>query len=380
MASSVQGDTVHGPRVGRRVLLGIALTVATVMVWLASDLGPILVAPSQDSLMARTAEWARMRGLGGLVTELERVQYQLNPPPTGGTPDSGIPQAGRPAESAQSSSRVAACGRQPMPSPARAPLANEGVWQTIETVRGQPAILATFVRPDAKHTRFLAGITCINQDLASFVLHPGTQVPGGTGWSQPTTVPQGQRGSLLATFNSGFLMADAMGGFWQDGNAVGHLTAGRASMVFLRDGHLDIRSWEGGPVPAGVAAVRQNLTLLVDNGQITDAVRTADSGAFGKTLGDTTFVWRSGVGIRADGSIVTVHGNALSVQTLAQLLLDAGAVRAMQLDINRDWTSYIYYRHSPGFAPVKLTADQVRPAGRYLHTSSRDFVAVAARR
>jgi len=92
-------------------------------------------------------------------------------------------------------------------------------------------------------------------------------------------------------------------------------------MVFYDNGRLDIRAWEGGPVPAGVAAVRQNLTLLIDSGQITDAVTHADSGAFGKTLGDTTYVWRSGVGIRADGSIVTVHGNALSVQTLAELLL-----------------------------------------------------------
>ena len=380
MASRVPDHADHGRRVGRRVLLGIALAVATVMVWLASDLGPILVAPSQDSLMARTAEWARTRGLGDLVTELEKIDYQLNPPPTGGTPDAGIPQAGSPAANAKSSGRLAACGSQPMSSPAKTALANEGVWQTLETVRGEAAILATFVRPDARHTKFLAGITCIDQDLASFVLHPGTQVPGGTGWSQQTTVPKGQRGRLLATFNSGFLMADAMGGFWQDGNAVGHLTAGRASMVFLSNGRLDVRAWEGGPVPAGVTAVRQNLTLLVDNGQVTDAVRNADSGAFGKTLGDTTFVWRSGVGIRADGSIVTVHGNALSVQTLAQLLLDAGAVRAMQLDINRDWTSYIYYRHSPAFAPVKLTADQVRPASRYLQASTRDFVAVAARR
>ncbi len=106
--------------------------------------------------------------------------------------------------------------------------------------------------------------------------------------------------------------------------------------------------------------------LLVDSGQITDAVRTADSGAFGKTLGDTTFVWRSGVGIRADGSIVTVHGNALSVQTLAQLLLDAGAVRAMQLDINRDWTSP--YRHAPAFAPGQAHSRPGAPAGRDLHT------------
>ncbi|HEY3409822.1 MAG TPA: phosphodiester glycosidase family protein, partial [Propionicimonas sp.] len=352
MAGSTRDGRTHRmPRLWRRALSGFAAAVAVVVAWLAVDLGPVLVAPSQDSPAARTAEWARMRGLGGLVTELEKIDYQLNPPPTGGTPESGIPQAGSPVSSAQNDAPVTPCGSRPMPTSATTPLANEGVWQTIETVRRQPAILATFVRPDGKHTKFLAGITCTNQDLASFVLHPGTQVPGGTGWSQPTTVPQAGRSHLLATFNSGFLMRDSMGGFWQNGNAVGHLKAGRASMVFSDNGRLDIRAWEGGPVPPGVAAVRQNLTLLIDNGQITDAVTHADSGAFGKTLGDTTFVWRSGVGIRADGSIVTVHGNALSVQTLAGLLLDAGAVRAMQLDINRDWTSYIYYRHNPGFSP-----------------------------
>lgn len=360
---------------GRRALLGVTAVVVALATWLAVDLGPVLAAPSQDSLLARTAEWARTRGLGGLVTELEKIDYQLNPPPTGGVPDSGIPQAGSPVSVAPTTP----CGSRPMPTAAPTPLANEGVWQAIETVQKRPAILATFVRPDAKHTKFLAGITCINQDLASFTLHPGTQVPGGTGWSQPATVTQAGRSHLLATFNSGFLMRDSMGGFWQNGNTVGHLKAGRASMVFSDSGRLDIRAWEGGPVPPGIAAVRQNLTLLIDNGQITDAVQHADSGAFGKTLGDTTYVWRSGIGIRADGSIVTVHGNALSVQTLAQLLLNAGAIRAMQLDINRDWTSYIYYRHTPAFTPIKLTTDQVRPADRYLQTSTRDFVAVNAR-
>ncbi len=363
----------------RHVLVTLSLICLATTSWLAADLGPVLAAPSQDSLLARTAEWARTRGFGGLVTELEKIDYQLNPPPTGGAPEAGIPQAGTPVVTASQSSRSLPCGSQPIATPAGTPLPNEGSWQTLETVRRQPAILATFVRPDAKHTRFLAGITCINQNLARFALHPGTQVPGGTGWSLPATVPQAERRGLLATFNSGFLMTDSMGGFWEDGKSVGKLKRGRASMVFSADGHLDIRSWEGGPVPAGVTAVRQNLTLLIDNGQITDAVRTADSGAFGKTLGDSSYVWRSGIGILADGSIVTVHGNALSVQTLAQLLLDAGAVRAMQLDINRDWTSYIYYRHTPALAAVKLTGDQVRTADRYLQTSTRDFVAVDQR-
>lgn len=358
----------------RWLLTAIAVLTGTAASWLASDLGPALAQPSQDSVAAKTAEWARGRGLGDLVTLMEQIAYQLNPPPTGGTPSAGIPIEGNTANT-----QVGPCGNARLQSPAKAPLPHEGDWQTIQQVRNRPAILAAFVRPDSAHTQYLAGITCIDQSLASFSLHPGTQVPGGTGWSQPATIPMAQSAKLLATFNSGFLMSDAMGGFWLNGKQVGKLIPGRASMVFSSDGRLDIRAWEGGAVPADVAAVRQNLTLLIDNGQITDAVAHADSGAFGKTLGDTTFVWRSGVGIRADGSIVTVDGNALSVQALARLLLSAGAVRAMQLDINRDWTSYIYYRHSPALTPTKLTADQVRPANRYLQTSTRDFVTVLTR-
>lgn len=55
------------------------------------------------------------------------------------------------------------------------------------------------------------------------------------------------------------------------------------------------------------------------------------------------FVWRSGVGITADGNIVYAMGPALSVRTLAELLHRAGAVRAMELDINTEWVSFMTY-------------------------------------
>lgn len=344
---------------------------------MAVDLGSALAQPSQDSVVARGAEWARSRGLGGLVSWAEWAAYQINPPPTGGAPTAGIPIEATPV--ATTATDAGACGRQPMATPAGTPLPAEGAWQPIERVGNKDAILATFVRPDSSHTGFLAGVTCIDQELTRFTLHPGTQLPGSSGWSQKPTVA-GSLGNLLATFNSGFLMRDANGGFWMDGKSVGKLVAGQASMVFYRDGRLDIRAWEGGTPASSITAVRQNLVLLVDGGRVTEAVQHADSGAFGRTLGDTTYVWRSGVGIRPDGSVVTVHGDALSVKTLAELLKDAGAVRAMQLDINRDWTSYIYYTHDSGsVTPLKLTSDQVRPPDRYLQTSTRDFVAVERR-
>ncbi len=367
------------PRVSkvRKVVVGI---LAALVLVAGADLGVALLTPSQDSTLARGAEWARSRGLGDVVSALEWAVYQLNPPPEGGTPG-GIPADGQIADGSghPSAAGTGGCAAAPLTSPAAKPLPNEGVWQPIEVVKKRPVIYAAFVRPDSRHTRFLAGVTCTDHRSVRFTLHPGTQVPGSTGWAKPPTVADIPQRQLLATFNSGFRMDDSRGGFWMAGKSVGSLVAGRASMVFYRDGRLDVRVWNGGQPASGIAAVRQNLILLVDSGQVTDAVKHADSGAFGKTLGDSTYVWRSGVGITASGDIITVHGNALSVQTLAQLLQAAGCVRAMQLDINRDWTSYIYYDHRAGFVAKKLTSDQVAAATRYLGTSTRDFVSVRSR-
>ena len=72
----------------------------------------------------------------------------------------------------------------------------------------------------------------------------------------------------------------------------------------------------------------------------------------------------------------------MNIETLAGVLHDAGAVNAMQLDINPDWTNYITYSHpSPGTATPSVLPppnSSVR-ATRYLQPSSRDFVSVLPR-
>jgi len=90
---------------------------------------------------------------------------------------------------------------------------------------------------------------------------------------------------------------------------------------------------------------------------------------------------RSGVGVTASGDIVYAMGPALSVQSLATILQRAGAVRAMELDINPVWVSFMTYTAHGDAAPtpVKLTGFS-RPADRYFHPSTRDFVAVYANR
>jgi Phosphodiester glycosidase len=103
--------------------------------------------------------------------------------------------------------------------------------------------------------------------------------------------------------------------------------------------------------------------------------------AWGLTFTGASYVWRTALGIRQDGSLVFVVGPAMSVRTLATIVHAAGAVRAMELDINPTWTNFMTYRHpSKGVAvPHMLTTDEQPNPYRYLQPSSRDFVAVLAR-
>jgi hypothetical protein len=103
---------------------------------------------------------------------------------------------------------------------------------------------------------------------------------------------------------------------------------------------------------------------------------------WGATLGGGEFVWRSGVGITSGGRIIYAYGPALNVRELADLLQRAGCVRAMQLDINPDWMSFMYYhpgRHPADPRPANLLPDQVQPPDRFYAISGRDFTAVFAR-
>jgi hypothetical protein len=93
-------------------------------------------------------------------------------------------------------------------------------------------------------------------------------------------------------------------------------------------------------------------------------------------------VWRSGIGVTSDGALLYVAGPGLSVQTLANVLARAGAVRAMELDINPEWTTAMYYTHTDASAavPHKLLEPMQRSSNRYLVPDERDFFAMFIRR
>jgi hypothetical protein len=378
----------------KRWIAGTAAVVIAITGW--SILGA-LTAPGNDSVAARLAEWGRDHAMSGAVTWLENEKYNLNPPKTGGTPnqdDLNRMRAAAPATTreppASASATSAAPGTAPKPkdptvlnplTPAVPdPEPGEGQWRTLVTAAGIPLVQAAYLRADASHTADTSAVAWINQAKARFVLHPGAQEPGGSSWSQPSSITPDEKPGLIATWNGGFKLQDAQGGFYLDGKTAGTLKDGSASEVIHTDGSLSVGQW-GRDFRMGpdIAAVRQNLRLLVDNGQDAPDLNT---GAWGLTIKNADYTWRSGVGETADGNIVYAMGPTLNVQTLADLLRNAGAVRAMELDINPDWTSFMTYDGSHNHddpVPAKLLDTFVHTAARYYSTDSRDFIAVYAR-
>jgi hypothetical protein len=363
-----------------RVVLGVVAVLVVVAGW---SVGHALTVPGGGSFAERIAEWARGHELGPLVTFGEWLSY--SPPRTGGRPSVSFNKlGGTPVRGKRHYAGLVPVIPARLGSPAGRPLPGEGVWKVAVSVRGVPAVFKTYVRESRRYSSYYAGIVSMDQRLVRFSLRPGSADPGPGGWGTPMDIPAGHRTGLVATFNSGFRIASAGGGFYLNGHYDGALVKGAASEVYYRDGRLRIGSWGYGGLHLGphVAGVRQNLKLIVINGRVPAAVDQNVLSSWGATLGGGYYVWRSGIGITRDGQIIYVYGPALDVRTLASLLRRAGAVTAMELDINPAWMSFMYYLpqgHPGNPTPVNLLPGQSQPPGRYYSVSSRDFTAVFAR-
>ncbi|HEY5428831.1 MAG TPA: phosphodiester glycosidase family protein [Solirubrobacteraceae bacterium] len=342
----------------------------------------MLGARSDSSLSIRTVEWLRDAGARGIVNRVESFYYSLNAPATGGPALHRLPhQPGVAVAPATVRRHVLAAYRPPPIRPVIRPaLRGEGVWRsTFAGSRAHPPVLVTSFRPDPAYPQLVAGVAWIDHARTTTWLYPGLQEPAVTLPSRgPEEVPTNLRSRLVATFNSGFKLQDSGGGFAVGGHAYAPLKRGLATILRYRDGRIDITAWSGGPdVPADVIYARQNLPLIVDNGRPNPNL--SDGPAWGVTLGNAIRVWRSGVGIDRFGNLIYAAANDQTVGSLAAILIRAGAVRAMQLDINTYWVSFISYRHPGAVGAANLLPDMDRSPTRYLTPDDRDFFGVYVR-
>ncbi len=378
---------VHRRR--RRILAAISLVLAACLIWLAVSLGGALTNPALgSSVSARMAEWFRDHGAASIVNWAENEWYSHHPPKVGGALPNGTIHKPTTATTAPATVTVS---HLPEPAPivpiASPPVAGEGQWSPAgRLVNGVPAIYTTEVRPSAIHTSFVVGVAWMDTTLLRATLYSGSQIPGGGPYSHTAPVSPADSTSLVTAFNAGFLMSDANGGYYTDGKLIDPLRTGAASFVVYKNGHSTVGQWgRDVSMSSDVASVRQNLDLLVDNGQVVPAAYNAGATQWGATLGGGDYVWRSGLGVTADGALVYVGGPGLDILDLANILVRAGAVRAMEMDINTDWVNLSIYQPSiptgaatPANGTTLLPGMTGGPARYFASWWARDFITLSA--
>ncbi len=147
-------------------------------------------------------------------------------------------------------------------TPAVAVRGQTAAWISRVPAHGEPGLTVTLIRFD--------------QNLVRLVLHAGSEDPGGTGWRYGSAIGPSESRAAIVAFNSAFRPSYGAGGFMQDGRVGWRLLRGAASVAIYRDGTADIGSWmKGFPAPGRpLAAVRQNLSLLIDHGRAPATVDT----------------------------------------------------------------------------------------------------------
>ncbi len=336
-----------------------------------------MLQPSSLPLGVRSVEWLRSHHGNWLVDEAEHIYYTWKAPKKGGPQLKALPAVG-------TGTPVKASGQSSAWPPPIKPvfadvLPGEGTWKPTGPPVGRRApVLVTTFRSELDYPRIVAYVAWFDHTRTSLGFYPGRYEPPNAPVRGPTSVPYGQRWRLLATFNGGFTYIDGHNGSSINGLSYEPLKDGLATLIGYRDGRIDIKTWTGGPnAPPTVAFARQSLPLIIHKGRLNPALN--DSLQWGFTLGNAVRVWRTGVGIDRRGNVVYAAANDQTVITLAQILQRAGAVQAMEFDINPEWPTLITYRHHHGLEPTKVVPNVQQPATRYLVTDDRDFFTVYRR-
>jgi Phosphodiester glycosidase len=360
------------------------MTAAICLIPALISYGQAMSQPSNSSFFIRTVEWLSSNGARGLVTTVEDIYYTWTAPSTGGPALRALPsQAGLTVFAQPPPARVHVVPHYEPPriAPVIHPaLRGEGVWHaTFKRGLAHPPVLITSFRPDPNYPQLVAGVAWIDHTRTSTVLYPGIQEPAVPLPSRgPEEVPMGTRSKLVATFNSAFKLSDSGGGVVLGGHTYASMHSGLATIVRYRGGRVNVIAWHGGSTAApNVQYARQNLPLIVNHGRPNPNLSGGPQ--WGATLGNAIRVWRSSIGVDRHGNLIYAAADYQTVGSLAQIMIRAGAVRAMEMDINTYWPSFITYRSPGAKDPANLLPNMDRSPYRYLTPDDRDFFAVYLR-
>ncbi|HET9104018.1 MAG TPA: hypothetical protein VFN55_11765 [Solirubrobacteraceae bacterium] len=309
----------------------------------------------------------------------------------------------RPVHSAATPSvpqAVAARSPQTLPPPRRlavfmaSPAGGQGIGRPAgRRVGGVAAVYETTLVPPAGSRP--AGIAWMDTRRLVARLYSGSKSPGGGPFRYTAPIRASSARHLVAAFNGGFMPDAAGGGYYTEGRLIKPLRAGAASLVIHADGSATVGAWgRDVRMTRDVVAVRQNLVPLVADGRPARRAAGADWRVWGSTCGARSCAasvpgiehqWRSALGVTSDGALIYVQGAELAPRQLAELLVRAGTIRGMELDINPDWPVFATYdpNHANGLAEPangRLLTATVRGPGTFFESWwARDFITMSTR-
>jgi hypothetical protein len=254
-----EGGRAWGWRRVRRILLAVGLiSLIPALVSFVST----MTQPSNSSFFINAVEWMRSNGARGLVNAIENEYYALTAPAKGGPPLKKLTAQRGALAAPVPAVHVVHYYRPPNIVPLARGLPGEGIWRpTFADGGARPPVLITQFRPEPSvYPQLVAGVAWIDHTRTSVQLYPGMQEPAVPMPARgPEEVPPSLRSRLVATFNSGFKLADSGGGFVWQGHTYAPLENGLATILGYRGGSVDVIKWEGGPqAPPNVLWARQN--------------------------------------------------------------------------------------------------------------------------
>ncbi len=259
-------------------------------------------------------------------------------------------------------------------------LDNEGKWSKyLVDSTGRTVGYRTALQPDKKRGFAVAGIVAMDLRYARLHFVLGYQEPkSSVKVDRPGTIPEAdlQPGRLLGAFNGGFQAEHGAFGAMMDGTVALPPRDGFATLAIYDDGRVVIGAWGTEVQPSNdMESWRQNGPLVVADGRLTADVENGDPHVWGFVYGGGVAAWRSAVGISQDGrTLYFVVGPSLTVQSLADSMVQAGIWQGFQLDINHAWTRFDkVVLNKKGKLTATPVMDGIAQDNRLIQGYKRDF-------
>ncbi len=245
----------------------------------------------------------------------------------------------------------------PMKPFLRVPLEGEGKWVSLEDdpyIQKNPGapspFMFSFIRTD--HKRSFSRTFVLLWDPRQVELHAasGTQEPKtATGETGDGLVPRkvGVVDRLLAGFNGGFQATHGEFGMMAEGVVYLPPKPYGATIAKLDDGWTGFGTWPNDEsVPANIVSFRQNMTPLIQDGEVNPYKRSWWGGT-PPGWEDESRTIRSAVCMTKDKFIAYIYGSALDADHLRMAAEAARCDYAIHLDMNPGHTGLEFYHVAP---------------------------------